>query len=201
MFCLVCKAEYRPGITECPDCNAALVAELSAEDSPEAYAILWRGEDSVFHDKLCEELENSGIEYADVPLEVYRRQSGDPFNLNLGPQFGFVISVRSHEFPSATAILARLLNEEPPDVEIPLPREATAEELPPVTASHEHASVEIWAGEEDRIAQFLAAALQENEIPMRIENPGNQSRIYVNPADEVRAREIVKEVVEGVPPE
>lgn len=141
------------------------------------------------------------IEYADTPLEVYLRNSGDPFNLKLGPQFGFVISVKTHESKSANAILARLLSEEPVDVEIPLGSGNVVKEPPVTGASQKVPQLEIWNGEERRIAQFLTAALKENEIPMRVENLGTQSRIYVTPSDEARAREIVKEVLEGVPPE
>jgi hypothetical protein len=112
MFCPVCRAEYRPGFTHCRDCNVPLVAELPPEDSSEAYAVLWRSEDSALHDTLCEELESSAIEYADVPLELYLQESDDPFHLNLGPRFGFVISVKSRQSKPATAILARLLNED-----------------------------------------------------------------------------------------
>jgi hypothetical protein len=43
--------------------------------------------------------------------------------------------------------------------------------------------------------------MQENEIPIHLENPGEQTRIYVSAANEKRAREIVREVVEGAPPE
>ncbi|MEO0216394.1 MAG: hypothetical protein ABIL70_01160 [candidate division WOR-3 bacterium] len=31
MFCPVCKAEYRPGITRCADCGVELVEKLTAE--------------------------------------------------------------------------------------------------------------------------------------------------------------------------
>lgn len=32
MFCPVCRAEYRPGLTRCNDCDVDLVAELSKQD-------------------------------------------------------------------------------------------------------------------------------------------------------------------------
>jgi hypothetical protein len=42
--------------------------------------------------------------------------------------------------------------------------------------------------------------MQENEIPIHLENPGSETQIYVSGANEKRAREIVREVVEGAPP-
>ena len=35
MFCPQCRAEYREGFTECPDCGALLVTELPPEPEPE----------------------------------------------------------------------------------------------------------------------------------------------------------------------
>src|SRR5438034_7876907 len=64
------------------------------------------------------------------------------------------------------------------------------------SATETHPEVEIWNGNDDRIAQFLTAAMQENEIPIHLENPGGQTQIFVSAATEKRAREIVREVVE-----
>lgn len=33
MFCPNCKAEYKPGFTDCPDCDVSLVYELPPENS------------------------------------------------------------------------------------------------------------------------------------------------------------------------
>ncbi len=34
LYCPKCKAQYRPGFTECPDCQADLVHELSRDQLP-----------------------------------------------------------------------------------------------------------------------------------------------------------------------
>jgi antitoxin component of RelBE/YafQ-DinJ toxin-antitoxin module len=61
--------------------------------------------------------------------------------------------------------------------------------------------MEVWSGRDDRIAQFLTAAMQENGIPIHLENPQDQTKIFVSANNEKRAREIVREIVEGAPPE
>ena len=47
----------------------------------------------------------------------------------------------------------------------------------------------------------LPHAMRENEIPICLENLGEHSKICVSTANEKRAREIVREIVEGAPPE
>lgn len=39
-FCPSCKYEYRPEITQCPDCGVKLVAELAAEPVREAVELV-----------------------------------------------------------------------------------------------------------------------------------------------------------------
>lgn len=85
-------------------------------------------------------------------------------------------------------------------MEIPAQDGVAAAEPPLVVASETHPAVEIWNGNDERIAQFLTAAMQENEIPIHLENPGEQTRVFVSAANEKRAREIVREIVEGAPP-
>jgi hypothetical protein len=116
MICPICTVEYGSGITRCADCSVALVAALPERDSSQAYMVLWRGEDPALHDTLCAALEKDGIEFGDTPLDVFLRNSDDPFHLNPGPQFGFVVSVRTADSALAGAILDRLLDEEPADV-------------------------------------------------------------------------------------
>jgi hypothetical protein len=48
---------------------------------------------------------------------------------------------------------------------------------------------------------MLVASLHENQIDVRRENSHSKQSLLVSSQAEVRAREIVKEVVEGVPPE
>ena len=84
-----------------------------------------------------------------------------------------------------------------PDEEIPGPPNAGegADWYP------EDATVKVWSTENGDPSDFLVAALHENEIHCRVERKGLRAELYVLPEDEARAREIVREVVDGRPPE
>lgn len=64
-----------------------------------------------------------------------------------------------------------------------------------------HATVEVWSGLEPELAEMIRVSLQENEIPSRQDELKGSQSILVEPKDQDRAREIVREIVEGVPPE
>jgi hypothetical protein len=49
--------------------------------------------------------------------------------------------------------------------------------------------------------EIIELALRENQIHARFEKAAGKNAIFVLPEDEARAREIVREVVEGAPPE
>ena len=109
------------------------------------------------------------------------------------------------DLPRAKEILERLLSEgELADVELPdAENEAEGESTPEPQAGQvgERASVSVWAGDNPRTIEFLTTALRENEIPIRAVNKGGLTVVYVPPSNAARAREIVREIIEGVPPQ
>jgi hypothetical protein len=164
--------------------------------------LLWAGEDPALHSALLEQLESAGIRYSDKTLgddEV--APTADPLPIDWKPRFGFEVAVLSGDLPAAQAILEKLLDEEPADLEIPAQDEVASAEPPLVSTTELHPSVQVWSGLDDRIAQFLTAALQENEIPIHLETAGDLTKVLVSTANEARAREIVREVVNAAPPE
>jgi hypothetical protein len=60
---------------------------------------------------------------------------------------------------------------------------------------------EVWNGEDEDFADTLMACLRENEIPSRKFTEENHWHLVVPSDQEARAKEIVREVVEGAPPE
>lgn len=204
MICPACKAEYRPGFTRCADCHVDLVEKLPDKNSPVAFVVFWRGEDPSFHGSLIEELDRADINYADIPLDVYLRNSGDPLNLRLRPQFGFVVSVTASDLRAARDILEKLLDREPENVALPGAKEASNEsvwtETPelPLYWDPKSATLEIWTGNDLKRIRFLQASLRENGIPSWItEEDPKKPCLLICPEDATRAREIVQEIAEA----
>ena len=79
-------------------------------------------------------------------------------------------------------------------------REPLPDDLPEDFVA-EDATAEVWCGEDAETAQFLKASLSGVGIGCVIGEDGVKSRVRVLPADETRAREIVREIVEGTPQE
>jgi len=62
------------------------------------------------------------------------------------------------------------------------------------------ATAEVWAGDDAETADFLKASLNGVGIGCVLDDQGAKLRVLVLPQTEKRAREIVREVVEGTPP-
>lgn len=208
MFCPACRTEYRTGFTRCQNCNVDLVAEIPEKDSPKAFVVLWSGEDPILHDALCEKLAKAGIGYADIPLDVYLRKSSDPYNLKLGPRFGFVVSLARADLTAARAILEELLAREPVDASIPEsaersePAATTDASLLPLHWDPLSATIEIWNGPEQERLQFLMNSLREVGIPTRSsKDKRGHAHLLVRPEDEINARDVVWQVLEAAAPE
>lgn len=171
-----------------------------------SYVVLWSGENPALHDTLLQELDLSEISYADKPIGEEGNEP-DPLPIDWKPRFGFEVAVHHADLPKAKEILERLLSEEElADVELPEQDEAPNDEQATAEkqsreAADEKATVSVWAGDDARIVEFLTAALRENEIPLRTVNESALTTIYVPPSSATRAREIVREITEGAPPQ
>ena len=175
---------------------------MSSSPSPlSSLILLWAGEDPALYTSLMEALNAAGIPCKNMAIggdEI--KPDADPLPIDWKPRFGFEIAVPSHDLTAAQQILEKLLAQEPEDLEIPEQPLASEKELPLTHSTETHATVEVWTGADDKLAEFLTAALQENEIPMHLETPEGQTHIYVSAANESRAREIVREITEAAPP-
>ena len=61
--------------------------------------------------------------------------------------------------------------------------------------------MEIWSGDPRGPTEKLSYSLRENRIHWRWMEVGGKTHLFVEPGDEKRAREIVREIVEGAAPE
>jgi hypothetical protein len=231
MYCPQCKAEYRPGFTRCADCDVDLVWELPKEamerrgpsepgdPNQDPFCSFWKGEDPRVHAELCTVLDEAGVPHHTVfrrdhlfNLKNYPSyEVGVPFSLFERAENAVKEAYGSDEVEEAgSGELKGLLVERqantrklpetltpPPDGDIPGPPSAgEAQDWFP-----EDATQRVWSSSDTEAGDFLVAALHENGIRCRLDKGEQRDDLYVLPEDEARAREIVKEVTEGQPPE
>jgi hypothetical protein len=221
MFCPNCKAEYREGFTKCSDCGVALVrtlADASASgggvDSQGAVELLWSGTDSAASGAISEALNNAKISFHETTREV------GPLPGLARPVYAILIHSRDRVAARAALDDARRKaelpeqdeNEFPEGLESALPIAAQQEDsddsssLPPTEYvpedfHPEDATAEVWSGTDAAVARSLKDSLRENGIGCALAKGETCSRLAVLPSNEARAREIIREVVEGIPPE
>lgn len=209
MICPACNTEFPHGTVFCGRCHATLVADLVEADEivekaypGSALVQLWRGEDAALHASLLEALAEANIPFYEQPLGS--GPSARPIDALLDhahPRFGFEVAVLSSNLAEAEIILERLLKEGP--VDMALTAKDAAEKAGPKRRSTPMGLPisEVWSGEDENLAGFLGTALNENGIPVRVERHGQKATVCAPPEEEGRAREIIQEIVEGMPPE
>lgn len=194
------------------------------ESDEDPFCSFWQGDDSRLHAELCSVLDEAGI-----PHKTVFRQD-HLFNLNNFPAFQIGVPFSLFEKAEAAVKHAYELDPSDPNavqslnppLPVPLIPESlrSMEKLPEIlTPSQEEnvpgppgdgddsewpsgdLGVRVWAGDDTSLGNMLVASLHENRIHVRRENSGGSPSLFVPSGEETRAREIVKEVVEGVPPE
>jgi hypothetical protein len=231
MICPQCKAEYRQGFTHCADCDVDLVWELPktalewrpaesvGDPNEDPFCSFWKGEDPRVHAELCTVLDEAGIPHhtvfrrdhlfnlrnfaayeVGVPFSMFERAEnavkeayGTQDLVDIGAQ---ELHGRLQDGSKWTPRLPETLTPVP-DQDIPGPPDTgDATDWYP-----EDATVKVWSTESGEPSDFLVAALHENGMHCRVDRNGQRAALYVLPENEKPAREIVKEVVEGRPPE
>ena len=80
-----------------------------------------------------------------------------------------------------------------------IPRDWDPTKWDPTKWDPEEATAQVWSGEHSYPGEMIEMALRENQIHARFEKKTGRNTICVLSEDETRAREIVKEIVEGAP--
>jgi hypothetical protein len=161
--------------------------------------LLWRGSDPAKFTALQAALGDEGIRFWQT--QVYDPAGGflssRPYYLEATP--GFEIRVRAADLERANRALEWVESKERSD-EFSGASSAgedagRVERTPPLPYDWDakEATAEVWSGEDDSLAEYLASALRENGIPSRIpDEPGHRIRLCVRDGDLSRAREIAK---------
>jgi hypothetical protein len=216
--CADCGVEL---VWEQPSYSGARAEGAAGPGDPneDPFCSFWKGDDPRIHADLSEVLDEVGIPHT----TVFRRDH--LFNLNNFPAYQIGVPFSLFEkaenavkeaFGTEDADAVKLLkapSEKPDDASLPgpMPRILTPEEVgnipgPPRARNEdnwypEDATVQVWTGREEVSANFLVASMHENGIRCRVKPTSEGSKLLVLPGDEARAREIVREVAEGQPPE
>jgi hypothetical protein len=164
--------------------------------------MLWRGSDPAKFTALQAALRDEGIPFWQT--QVYDPASGflssRPYYLEATP--GFEIRVLVADLERANGALGWVESKEKTfgnsgssqsnendrlDATQTLPRSWNSSE----------ATAEVWAGEDESMAEYLASALRENGIPSHIpDEPGQRARLCVRAQDVPRARAIAREITQ-----
>ena len=128
---------------------------------------------------------------------------GKGYAAELGDAFPWQPSLKGFARPAVSP------GEEPESAAAQVPEEPGLDEASetrrqdwdPANWNPEDATLEVWSSEQSYPGEMIGMALRENQIHARSEKAGGRNAIFVLPEDEPRAREIVKEIVEGAPAE
>jgi hypothetical protein len=224
MFCPECRYEFRRGFTRCNNCDVDLVETLPPENhqgdanqgkphedmvSP---ALLWSGYDNSKFSDIRMALDSAAIPYNREELDA-RLLYTDAYNpleilvpaANLPDAEKLRDEVLSRN-DSAAAGALDVENEDDTSAALPAEDDEGADDIRSENVAREldpeDATTEIWSGADATVAEMLKSCLAEIGIACYVHRPesGNPA-VRVLPEDEKRSRAIVRQVVEGVPPD
>jgi len=208
MFCPLCRTEYREGFTTCSDCQLPLVAELPGRNVPAVFASLWNGENADFRERLLEELEKAGIGAFRVPVEILRRNSISLRGLRKNLQSGYAVCVASADYPAAVRVLKSIFEQSASEPDVARERIAFNKEAieappdPPLNWDPATVTVVAWSGGNENRARFVQHSLNGAGVPTILsKDEVGIFRLMIRPGEEVRGREIVRQIEEGAAPE
>jgi hypothetical protein len=205
MFCPECQGEYRAGFTRCADCDIDLVDELPEPEAaiPDAgVREVWAGEDPGQCVAVCRQLRA-----LDIPFRVF------PQDQRVFPSAyaSLKVGVPRDLYDQAKEIIDSdrpgMMDDADEQQEVELPAEddvATADDIDddwdPGNWFPEDATMEVWSENIEKHTWMIESCLRENHIHARTDKFADGSRkVFVMPADDRRAREIVREVEDARP--
>jgi len=193
----------------------------AVEAAEDPFCSFWKGDDPRIHADLC-----SVLEEASIPHKTVRRRD-HLFNLSNYPEFQVGVPFSLFERAENAVKDAFDLDSSDPDaaqsLSVPLlliESSRSARKLPPMLTPPvsenipgppaerdasdwhpEEATAEIWSGDDSWLSNMILASLRENQMHCRRHTAEGRCTLFVLPGEGDRAREIVREIVEGAPPE
>jgi hypothetical protein len=207
MFCPNCKTEYREGFSRCSDCGADLVRELpkQGKSGPTDFTeLVWMGSDSVSHDAVQKLLIAARIKFSErppddhllIPASYRATQIYVSWN-DLAPA-RLLIDARFVE-PDVDAERHDINNSDENEVEEVSQGDGEESTIPsdvaktvPADWDPRLASCTIWRTD---LLEAMRQSLVENGIGCRVVSDGEWDRLMIYLDDEIRAREIIREIV------
>jgi hypothetical protein len=227
MFCPQCQAEYRQGFTRCADCDVDLVhqldprqggAQLGAgglDDYQTDLQLIWKGHDESGCVGVCRNLLKAAIPYKVAQIiespgtqmrVIKRYEIGVP---KVDCERARALLGIEGEFADAGDVVDEFGEDDSDDPDGP--ESFPIDDSPPDVAVRndrylrpwypEDAIVEVWSQQGDDISSGIQMVLKEHLIHCRLDLHNGVRKVFVAPEDEARARKIVREIVDGAPPE
>jgi len=208
-LCPLCQSLFGATHTRCTQCGVELIAAEDAKQpldpaqAGEPLELAWRGSDPIAVSRVLEALRSAAIPH-------YVKATHDNLAFELGmPRAMYEVHVPRSDLLVAQSLAAPIRETHPfvsEDAEPPAPQENPSGRPRSAPGPFRRwlprpATVVAGSGDDAALASILRDCLLENRIECRQEGaaPGTL-RLLVRPEEAGRAREIVREVIEGTPP-
>jgi len=178
---------------------APALGEAESDESADSLEVLWGGNDSEFFDQLCAALLKNGIDCYKYEAESQRLPSA--FSRN-----PYEVSVRPEDFAKAADVLESVNDDAAINKQGAPPAHLAADAAPedevddvPIDddLGDDERTAEAWSGATQDQAEALKFCLREVGITCRVVSANGRTRLLVAPKVLDRAKEVVREVVEG----
>ena len=200
--CPLCFAEFASASSNCPNCEVPLRMAEPNMSIGESARLLCQIDHPEFTLELRNALQSAGILFNNAQASSGQIIPGVLYSRD------YAVVVLEQDFERASRVLTQVLQhwEFEPGAGFGRGEGLMADYWPKRATKNgwlrEDLSSLVWAGHNILSLDDIGRALREHEIPYRAETEElGTAKIFSHPEDEGQAKEIIREVVEGVPQE